>query len=126
METKSNQQTSQTVPAVFDEKSYAMWMHLSQFVGLLFPFGSIVAPLIMWVTRKNESKLVDDHGKDILNFQISIIVWSVISFILILVLIGIFLFIGLFIFELVVIIKAAISARDGVSYRYPLTIQFIK
>ncbi len=126
METTQNPTTSQTMPTVFDEKSYVMWMHIAQFAGFIFPFGSIVVPLIMWVAKKQESKTVDEAGKHILNFQISLMILVVISFVLIIFLVGILMLIGIQIFEVIVIIIAAIKARDGLPYRYPLTIEFIK
>lgn len=126
METTQNSNPSQPAPTVFDERSYSMWMHIAQFSGFIFPFGSIVVPLIMWAAKKQESKVVDETGKHILNFQISLMILVVISFALIIFLVGILMLIGIQIFEVIVIIIAAIKARDGLPYRYPLTIEFIK
>lgn len=126
METTQNQQKSEHQLVSFDTNSFAMWMHLSQFLGLVIPWGSIIAPVGLWLYKRQESSVVDQTGKEILNFQISMTIYMIISGVLVLLLIGIFLLLGLLVFALVVILTAAIKARDGEAYRYPLTIRFIK
>src|SRR5207302_800695 len=69
---------------------------------------------------------IDAHGKESLNFQISMLIYNVIAGILCLVLIG-FVILGiLHILNLVLVIVASIQASDGKFYRYPLTIRLIK
>ncbi len=70
--------------------------------------------------------LVDDQGKESLNFQISMTLYYILSTILIIALIGIVLLIGLSIFNLIVVIIASVKANKGEKYRYPLCIRFIK
>lgn len=103
-----------------------MLCHFSIFVGHFIPFGNIIAPLIIWLMKKNESSFVDHHGKESLNFQISLLIYIIISVILAFVLIGFVLAIALWIFSLVIVIIAGVKANDGEWYRYPLTIRFIK
>lgn len=60
------------------ERSYAMWCHLSALsVWLGVPFGSLLGPFIVWQMAKDKSAFVDEHGKESLNFQLSIIVYTV-------------------------------------------------
>lgn len=109
-----------------DERTWAMLTHLLGLAGLLVPLGNIIGPLIIWAIKKDEFPLVDDQGKESLNFQITVTIGYVICIILMFVLIGIFLIIPLAIYSLVMIIIASIKANDGEAYRYPLTIRFIK
>lgn len=108
-----------------DEKTWAMLCHLSTFAAFIFPFGNIIAPLIIWLIKKDEYPLVDDQGKEALNFQITMTVYFIASVILIFFVIGIPLLIGLGIFDLVITIVAAIKANEGEKFRYPLSIKFI-
>lgn len=109
-----------------DERTWAMLCHLSVFAAHIFPLGNIIAPLIIWLIKKEESAFVDFHGKEVLNFQISLVIYFAIAFVLIFVLIGLPLFIALWVFSLIIVVVAALKANDGQYYRYPLTIRFIK
>ena len=109
-----------------DERTWAMLCHFSAFFGLIFPFGNFLAPLIIWLIKKEELPFVEDQGKEILNFQISMTIYLLISGILCIILIGIPIIIGLVIFCFIITIIAAISANDGKSYRYPINLRLIK
>lgn len=102
-----------------------MLCHLSAFAGFVVPLGNIWGPLVVWLIKREQDPEVDAHGKESLNFQISITIYMVVSAILVLVLVGILLLIGFTIFWFVVVIVASIRANAGEFYRYPLTIRFI-
>ena len=104
---------------------WAMFCHISAIVGFVIPFGNIVAPLVLWALKKDEFEIVNVHGKEAINFQISITIYVLISVLLIFVIIGIPLLIALGIFELIAIIIAAVKANEGKLFRYPLAIQFL-
>lgn len=70
--------------------------------------------------------MVDMHGKEVLNFQISITIWMFISGMLIILLIGIPMLIVLGMIQVIFVIIGALKADRGELYKYPLTIQFIK
>ena len=108
-----------------DERMWAMFCHLSGLAGFVFPFGNIIAPLVIWMIKKEEYPLVNDQGKEALNFQISITIYVIASVILIFLVIGIPLLIILGLFSLIVIIIASIKANEGEKYRYPFTIRFL-
>ena len=108
-----------------DERMWAMLCHLSALAGYVFPFGNIIAPLVVWLIKKDEFPLVNDQGKEAINFQISMTIYIIASIILIIVIIGIPLLIGLGLFDLIMIIVAGIKANEGVAYRYPVTIRFL-
>lgn len=109
-----------------DERMWAMFCHLSAFAGNIVPFGSILGPLIIWSIKKEQYQSINAHGKEALNFNISITIYTIISIILILIVVGIFMWAALWIFQTVMIIMASIKANNGEFFRYPLTIQFIK
>lgn len=108
-----------------EENMWAMLCHLSTFLGFVFPMANIIAPLVIWITKKDEYPLVDDQGKEAINFQISITIYIIASIFLIVVIVGIPLLIGLGLFSLIATIIAAIRANEGERFRYPATIRFI-
>jgi uncharacterized Tic20 family protein len=108
------------------EKTWATLCHLGALSIYFFPFAHIIVPLVLWLIKKDEMPLVDDQGKESLNFQISMTLYYILSTILIIALIGVVLLIGLSIFNLIVVIIASVKANKGEKYRYPLCIRFIK
>jgi Uncharacterized protein conserved in bacteria len=101
--------------------------HASALAGFFVPWaGHILGPLIVWLAKRDDSPEIDTHGKESLNFQISMLIYNVIAAVLCLVLIG-FVILGiLHILNLVLVIVASIQASEGKLYRYPLTIRLIK
>lgn len=61
-----------------NEKNTATFLHLSALTQYVFPFGNYVFPIIIWSSKKNESEFVDYSGKQVLNFQLSIFLYSMI------------------------------------------------
>jgi uncharacterized protein len=123
---KSSSTTSQ-------ENLWPMLCHLAALAGLIIPFGNIIGPLVVWLVKKDEMPIVNEYGKESLNFQITatiymiglVIVASILSFIVV----GVFLFplVGLVgLADLVLVIIAAVQVNKGVAYHYPFTIRFIK
>ena len=110
-------------PAVQDSekqaRTWAMACHLSALVGIL-------GPLIVWLIKKDENKLIDENGKEALNFQISIMIYFAGAFLLTFILIGIPLMFALGIANLVLIVTAAVKVSNGESYKYPMAIRLIK
>ena len=109
-----------------DERTWAMLCHFSTYIGFIFPFGNIIVPLIIWLSKREDLPLVEDQGREALNFQISMTIYFIISGILCIILIGIPIVIGLIIFDFIITIVAAISANDGKYYRYPINLKLIK
>ena len=119
------EQTIESQPTK-DERTWGMLCHFSAFFGFIFPLGNILAPLIIWLIKKEEMPFVEDQGKEVLNFQISMTIYLICSAFLCIILIGIPILIGLFIFDFIITIISAISANDGKSYRYPINLRLIK
>lgn len=61
-----------------NERTIASVTHLSSFAQYFFPLGNFIAPIIIWSAKKNDSEFVDHNGKQILNFQLSIFMYSLI------------------------------------------------
>jgi uncharacterized Tic20 family protein len=113
-------------PAAVDT-SMLVLLHLSFLAGLVFPFGgSVIAPLVFWLVKRNQCPVFDQHGKEAVNFQISMVIYLFVSFILCIVGIGFLMLLILPILMLVFSIIAAVKASSGEFYRYPLTIRLIK
>jgi hypothetical protein len=96
----------------------------------------VIAPLVLWIAKKNESAYIDNHGKAVVNFQLSLMLYS---FLLALLIIPITIFtlglgliavilgiIPVIILIIVLVISASIKATHGEYYQYPFTIEFIK
>jgi len=108
------------------ENNWATLCHLSALAGYFFPFGNIIGPLLIWLFRKDRYPLVDLHGKESLNFQISISIYALASTALIFILIGIPLLIGLAVFNFIMIIIGAVKCKNEEIFRYPLTLRFFQ
>lgn len=110
-----------------EERNWAMLCHLSALCAYIgIPFGHILGPIIVWQLKKNDYPMVDEHGKESLNFQISITIYAIVSGILMFAIIGFILLPALMIFHLVLTIIAAVKTSDGEHYRYPFTIRLLK
>jgi len=106
---------------------FCMLMYLGMFV----PTVGWLAPIIMWATNKDQdaSKMIDQHGRNIFNFLISMVIYGFVAFVLSLVTLGIGAFVlypALGIYAIVVIILSALKANEGQIKPIPLCIRFIK
>ncbi|MBO3116627.1 DUF4870 domain-containing protein [Winogradskyella sp. DF17] len=59
-------------------KNLATFIHLSTFSRFIIPFGNFIGPIILWSVNKDKSEFVDKHGKQAINFQISILLYAII------------------------------------------------
>jgi len=108
-------------------KTFNILLHVSQLAGYVVPGAGFVAPIVMWITNKDEYEEVDRHGKIVLNWMVSSLIYMAISFVLIFAL-GIGL-IGIAVIPIVCTIFAiigAIKASEGEYWEYPMTIKFFK
>jgi uncharacterized Tic20 family protein len=109
-----------------DPRTIATLCHLASFVGFVIPFGNILGPLVLWLIKRHESPYIDHHGREAVNFQITLILYLIASAILIIVLIGILLLIVVGLAGIVFTVIAAVRASEGEEYRYPMTIRLVK
>ncbi len=109
-----------------EARQWAMFCHFAAFLGMVFPFGNLLGPLIVWQLKKDTDPFVDDQGKEALNFQITMAIALLISFLLVFVVVGIVLIWLVGIAALVLTIIAGIKANEGKAYRYPFCWRVIK
>jgi len=103
--------------------------HLLPFAGILvphIPVINIVAPLVLWLMKKESMPFVDQQGKEVLNFQITVSIVMFACLLTIWLILPAFIAIGVGIAAFVLMIIGAIKANDGVAYRYPFTLRLIK
>jgi hypothetical protein len=115
-------------PAVFSSvRTWNILCHASALLGVFFHFpGHLLGPLIVWLAKRDDSPEIDAHGRESLNFQISMLIYNVIAAVFCLVLIGFAFLAVLWVLNAVLVIVASIQASDGKFYRYPMTIRFIQ
>ena len=110
-----------------DARMWAMFCHLAGLALFILPaIGNVVGPLIVWQIKKDEHPFVDANGKEAVNFQISMLIYGLAAGLLCFACVGFFLLPAVVIVDLIFLLIAAVKANNGQSYRYPLTIRFIK
>ena len=104
-----------------DDRTWGMLAHLSYF--LTFVIGvSCIAPLIIWIVKKENSEFVEDQAKEALNFQLSALI---VSLVLGATVCGIPLILVVLIMSIVYSIQGGMAANRGERYRYPYTFRMI-
>ena len=94
--------------------------------GLIVPFGSVIGPLAVWLTRRDRDPFIDQAGREALNFGISIAIYGAVVLVAALMLVGIPLLIVGVVAWVVLASLAAVKASQGQSYRYPLTVRLVR
>jgi uncharacterized protein len=109
------------------EREWAMYCHLSALAGLLVGGLTFIGPLVCWLIKKDASSVIDENGKESLNFQISMLVYQVAAIFVSFVTCGLGLPINLalLVCSVAMPIVAGMKVNQGLAYRYPMTIRFI-
>src|SRR5215204_5336428 len=107
-------------------RNTAVAAHLSTFAGLIVPFGSVIGPLAVWLTRRDRDPFIDQAGREALNFGISIAIYGAVLLVAALMLVGIPLLMVGVIAWVVLASLAAVKASQGQAYRYPLTLRLVR
>ncbi len=115
-------ETPSLPPAQSNDKLLAILCHVSLFLGVPF-----ILPLIVYLIKREESPLVAAHAKEVLNFHISLLIYSICATLPLLFCfcLGVPIVLGLSVMAFICAIVAAIQASEGGFYFYPLTIRFI-
>ena len=100
-----------------------MFCHLSVLIGA---FGFFLGPLVCWLLKREEDPFVDEQGKEALNFQITMLIATIVSAILSLILIGLVMLLAVGLMATILPIIAGIKANQGEAYRYPLTLRLVR
>src|SRR2546421_11766989 len=61
-----------------DQRQMGMFLHLSQLAGLIVPFAGIVLPVVLWQTQEDKMPALDDHGKMVVNWMISAVIYAMV------------------------------------------------
>lgn len=110
-----------------ENKQLLVLTHLSQLLDFVSGIGGFIVPLILWLTKKDEVRNMDQHGKAILNFRISMFIYILICIPLILLLgLGVLGLIAIGFFYLIFPIMNAIRVSNDQEPNYPFSIAFIK
>jgi len=122
-----------SVPSESDIRTWQMACHLSALAGCVVPFGNVLGPLLIWQIKKNEIPEVEPHGKASLNFQLTVLILTlvggVLAFALSFVCIGVLLIPVVALLPLagmIFAIIAGIKANNGEEYRYPYAWELVK
>ena len=102
-----------------DARNMAMLCHI---LGLL----GFIAPLIIWLIERDKHRFVDEHGREAMNYQISLMIYSAAAWLSCLILIGFILTPILMIAHVVLVIIGAVKAQQGQPWHYPIAISFLK
>ncbi len=94
-------------------------------IHLLALVSGFIGPLIVWLVKRDESAFIDFHGKEALNFQITMFMAWIAAFFAAIVLIGFLVMPILIVLQVILPILAAVAANRGEYYRYPLTLRVI-
>jgi len=127
METLPVETPQNKSPTEQEVRQWAMILHFSQLVGIfVVPVVGFILPIILWQVKRNEMPELDAHGKVITNWLISALIYGVISTCLIIVFIGFPLLGVLGLLGIIFPILGGIKANEGVVWKYPLSIAFLK
>jgi uncharacterized protein len=124
-------------------RTWSMLCHLSALAVLLFPFGNILGPLLIWQIKRNDLPEIDPHGKESLNFQITVLIITLVFSFFLFSTLGYGALVGSpwmmfgggfglgFVLALVkllsflLVVVASIKANNGELFHYP-SIRFLK
>lgn len=118
------------------EKRYAMWIHLGPLIaggvmyatnGIAFFMPTVVA-LVLWLVRRHDSPFIDDHGREAVNFQISLIVLWIVALIVGVLMCGLGVIVTMplwLVLALAGMIMGSVAATKGQYFRYPACLRFL-
>lgn len=109
-----------------DTNMWGMFIHLSQFCGYLIPLAGLIVPIVLWQIKKNDSDIIDRHGRIVVNWIITEFVLGIVFGLLCLVWIGIPFLIALIVVGIIFPVIGGIKANNGEVWKYPCSIGFFK
>jgi len=115
-----------------NERFWCMLVHLTALTGFFSFAGFFLGPVVIWLMQRDRFPAVRAHFEEAINFQLSLILYSIAAFAFSVITLGFGLivtgplFVVIGIVDLILPIIAAMKASEGLSYHYPLTIRFIR
>lgn len=107
-----------------DENMWAMFIHLSQFCSFILPLSGLIVPIVLWQVKKNESAVIDKHGRIVANWIATAFIFGIVFSLLAFIVIGIPLLFALAVVGIVFPIIGGVKANNGEVWPYPLSIKF--
>jgi len=110
------------------KRKWMLLLHASPFFGLIIPFANVLFPLFTWMSKAEDNKVYDAHGRKVINFHCTINLVLLVSLLLFFAIPGYnyFLTAAVFFFGIFFSIKNTMSALDSGTCNYPLSIPFLK
>jgi len=110
------------------QRKWMLLIHSIPFFGLIIPFGNILFPIFIWIHKAKDNITYDIHGKAVINFHCSIMLYFIISLLLFFPFPGMnfFLTAAVVLFGIITTIISIFSALGSGTYKYPLSIPFLK
>ncbi|NVK52946.1 MAG: helix-turn-helix domain-containing protein [Flavobacteriaceae bacterium] len=110
------------------QKKWMLLLHGIPFLGFIIPFGSVLFPVFLWIHKSDDNKIYDSHGRTIINFHSSILLYIVISLLLFFPFPGYNFFLtgGIILFSLITTVLNIMSSLEKGTCNYPLSISFLK
>ncbi len=109
-----------------EERNWAVALHLSVLAGYLIPFAGLIAPIAIWMVKKDDSALVAEEGRNVINMLITLLIAAAISSILIIVVVGFVMLAVLGAYSIIMPIFAAVKTANGERFKYPFAYAFLK
>lgn len=106
-------------------RQWATFVHLAALLGFFAPFLGIIGTLAIWLIKREELPGIDAHGKEAINFQITVLIAGCVSFLLCFVLIGFPMLLAVYLASIILPIVAAVKASEGGFYRHPVTLRLV-
>lgn len=116
---------SQPSPYQRDVRLWAMLIHLSVLAGNTVPIAGWILPIVLWQIKKDEMPELDEHGKIVLNWLLTSLIYTAICIPLLFLLIGFPLLVMLYLANFAFAIVGGIKANNGEAWSYPLTFRFV-
>lgn len=130
-ETSTSTQPAPAGPSA-EERQWALFAHLAALAGFIVPFGNVIGPLVVWLVKREQMPLVNDQGREALNFNLTVCIVALVLIALTVMSFGIGIFVtgplgaALAITWFVLTIIAGIRANEGQLYRYPFSWKLVK
>lgn len=103
------------------DRMCALFAQLSPLGWLVIGPLCILIPVVIWLSRKNDSAFVDDHCRELFSFWISMLLWHFLAAITVLGIVAVPVF---WIVMMINMIRGAVAASNGEYFRYPMTVRF--
>lgn len=109
------------------QKKWLLLFHATPFIGFILPLFNVFIPLFLWIHKKEDNILYYEHGRKVINFQITLVIAVILAFVALITIegTGFFVFIGILPLAVVIMLLNIISVVNRNKCYYPLSIPFL-